>query len=59
MSRFEQIKQMSLEEIAQRAIQNCETMWTKCVVSLLDMTAHNSIEEAIEYNKKWLENESV
>ena len=57
MTKFEQIKQMSLEEISQKAAQNVETMWIKCTVSLLDMTAHNSIEETVEYNKKLLESE--
>lgn len=57
MTRFKQITQMNLEEVAERFVEKIETLFIKCVVSTLDMSVHNSIEKAVEHNKKWLEEE--
>lgn len=59
MTRFEQIKQMDIEEVAERFVEKIETLYIKCVVSTLDMTVYNSREEAIKHNKKWLEEKIV
>lgn len=59
MTRYEQIKQMSLEDIAKEAVTMFGSLTiTNCAVSCLDMTVHKSIEEAVEHNKQWLESET-
>ena len=58
MTRYEQIKQMSLEDIAEKAVTMFGSLTiTNCAVSCLDMTVHKSREEVVEHNRQWLESE--
>ena len=58
MTRFEQIKSMSIDEIAEKAVRYMQIFIRKGIyMSLLDATAHDTEEQAIAYNKKFLKYE--
>lgn len=59
MTRFEQIKSMSVDEMAESAVRYMQIFIRKGIyMSLLDATAHDTKEQAITHNKKFLESEA-
>ena len=60
MTRFEQIKSMSIDEIAESAVKYMRILVRNGLyMSLLDATAHDTKEQAIAHNKKFLESEAL
>lgn len=58
MTRFEQIKSMSIDEIAESAVKYMRILVRNGLyMSLLDATSHDTKEQAIAHNKKYLESE--
>lgn len=58
MTNFERIKAMSIDEMAEKAVKFMKILVRNgCYVSLFDTTAHDTKEQAITHNKKYLERE--
>ena len=59
MTNFEQIKSMTIDEMAENAIKFMKILVRNgCYVSLLDTTAHDTKEQAVAHNKRILESEA-
>ena len=57
MTRFEQIKSMSIDEIAEKAVRPIVMPFSKVYMSILDATVYDTKEQTVAHNKKFLESE--
>ena len=58
MTRWEQIKSMSIDEMAESVVKYMRILVRNGLyMSLLDTTAHDTKEQVIAHNKKFLESE--
>ena len=57
MTRWEQIKSMSIDEIAEKAVRRIVMPLSTVYMSILDATVYDTKEQTITHNKKFLESE--
>lgn len=57
MTRFEQIKLMSIDEIAEKAVRLIVMPFSRVYMSTLDATVYDTEEQTVAHNKKFLESE--
>lgn len=57
MTHFEQIKLMSIDEIAEKAVRPIVMPFSKVYMSILDATVYDTEEQTVAHNKKFLESE--
>lgn len=57
MTRWEQIKSMSIDEIAEKAVRRIVMPLSTVYMSILDATVYDTKEQTIAHNKKFLESE--